>query len=180
MAIPSTHKSSRRTARQVEATQQLIAFRLRQHLCALPINVVQKVVPMGNVYGDMPLTGVSLTLYQNKELLVVDVGHRIFREAPNQDLSLSGSSSSAQHQQGFNLLQRYLLVVQNSQGELIGLPIDSSPTLRRVPESAFAPLPPAYISEANIHCVSSLVIQTLEEPPLFLLNPDQLLIVTNL
>ena len=174
MAIPSAHKSPRRTVRQVEATQQIIAFRLRQHLCALPINMVQKVVTMGKVYGDINLTGVSLTLYQDKELLVVDVGHRIFREAP-QDLSLS-SSSSAHDQKDF-ILQRYLLVVQNSQGEVIGLPIDSSPILRRVPESAFAPLPPAYISETNLQCVSSLVIQTLEEPPLFLLNPDQLLIV---
>ena len=177
MAIPSSHKSLQRTVRQAEATQQLIAFRLRQEWFALPINAVQKVVPMGNVYG-VGSTGVSLTLYQDKELLVVDVGDRIFSEAPNQGLSVSASISKAtQHQKDF--IVQYLLIVKNSQGELVGLSIDSPPKLLRVPESAFAPLSSAYISEANIQCVSSLMIQTLDEPPLFLLNPDQVLIVSN-
>lgn len=167
MLTPFQHKSPRRTARQAEATRQIVAFCLRQEWFALPIDVVQKVLPMGNVYGDIHLTGVSLTLYEGQELLVVDVGRRIFGEAPSQNLLPASNSKDI-------IIQHYLLVVQSSQGELVGLAIDSSPKLRRVPESAFIPLPLAYISTTNIQCLSPLMIQTKDEPPIFLLNPDQL------
>ncbi len=88
MAIFSPLRTRRLAARKAEVTQQLIVFRLQQEWFALPINAVQKVLPMPNVYGDPQATGVSLTIYQDKELLVVDVGRRIFREPPksaNQD-----------------------------------------------------------------------------------------------
>ena len=166
MAISYSRKSRRFKSHSATITQQLITFKLRQEWFALPIKSVQKVFPMGKVYGDPKGTGVSLTIYQDKELLVVDVGHRIFGETPSPNPPETGE----------NAIQRFLLIVQSSQGELIGLPIDSLPALRRVPESAFTPLPEAYISEANIRCVSSLMLQTQEdETPCFLLTPELLI-----
>lgn len=166
MAISSPRKSRRLKSQPAAVTQQLITFKLRQEWFALPIKSVQKVLPMGKVYGDPKGTGVSLTIYQDKELLVVDVGHRIFGENPSLNLPVTGG----------NTIQRFLLIVQSSQGKLIGLPIDSLPALRRVSESAFTPLPDAYISEANIRCVSSLMLQIQESDcPCFLLNPDLLM-----
>ncbi|NJR61659.1 MAG: hypothetical protein HC769_24185 [Cyanobacteria bacterium CRU_2_1] len=68
-----------------------------------------------------------------------------------------------------------MLIVQNPQGELIGIPLDSAPSLRRVPRSAFAPLPPTYLTEGGVRCVSALIVLNPKEAPLFLLNLDQLL-----
>jgi chemotaxis signal transduction protein len=184
----SISKSRRFGNSQTEATRQLVVFRLRHEWFALLLEVVQKVLQMGNAFGDVRGTGVGLTLYQDRELVVVDIGHRLFGEAlyalppvteaeavaSSMPTYLSGNSGSVQQQQASNQ-ERCMLIVQTSQGELVGLPIDSLPVLRRVPDSAFSPLPPAYISQVNIQCVSSAVIQSPDEPPLFLINPDQLL-----
>lgn len=170
MAIFSPLSSRRTTRRLAEATQQVIVFRLRNERFALPIRAVQKVVPMGNVYGAPQGGGVSLTLYQEQELLVIDPGHRIFRGTLPQD----SSQATAQEPISETNEAHYLLIVQGSQGKLVGLPIEETPALLRVPESAFSPLLSDYIAEGNIRCVSALIIQSKDKPPLFLLNPDQL------
>ena len=172
MANYSSVRSRRFAAKKKEATQQIIIFRLRQEWFALPINSVQKVVPLGKVHGDPQGTGISLTNYQGKEILVIDVSHRIFGEPPSLDLAISGAKDT--HSQ-----QRFLLMVQNKAGELVGLPIDSQPALRRVPKSSFTPLPSAYVAEGNIQCLSSTMIQLENRPSLFLLDPEQLAEIMN-
>ncbi len=176
MAVFSAITSRRSTTRKAEATQQLIVFRLRNEGFALPIRAVQKVIPMGKIYGAPGQSGVSLTLYQEQELIVIDAGHRIFRGVPSQDSPTSSvlRQSSTEQLDDTSSEQRYLLIVQSSQGKLVGLPIEEPPSLQRVPESAFAPLTSEYISEGNIRCVSALIKQNNDQPPLFLLNPDQL------
>ena len=83
----------------------------------------------------------------------------------------------------------YLLILQldhvDVNPEAIGIPLNSPPSLQRVPLTAFRPLPPTYLAAGSIRCVSALIvsktaseIDTLErspEPPLFLLNLDLLL-----
>jgi hypothetical protein len=60
-------------------------------------------------------------------------------------------------------------------GSLIGVPFDSPPMLRRVPKSAFAPIPTVYLAQGTIRCVSALITVSESEPPFFLLNLEQLL-----
>lgn len=174
MAVFSPLTSRRSTRRNAVATQQLIVFRLRDEGFALPIRAVQKVIPMGNVYGAPGGAGVSLTLYQDQELIVIDAGHQIFRGENAEDSSPHAFRQSAQRPLDDTTVQRYLLIVMSSQGKLVGLPIEEPPSLQRVPESAFAPLTSDYISYGNIRCVSALIKLNNDEPPLFLLNPDQL------
>jgi purine-binding chemotaxis protein CheW len=174
MAIFSPLSSRRSAARKVEATQQLIVFRLRNEGFALPIRAVQKVIPMGNVYGAQQGTGVRLTLYQEQELLVIDVGHRIFREAGSEDALRRASEESELLPPSETAVERYLLIVQSSSRKIVGLPLSDPPALQRVPESAFTPLTADYISYGTIRCVSALVVLGSDAPPLFLLNPDQL------
>lgn len=176
MAVFFPITSRRSNTRKAEATQQLIVFRLMNEGFALPIMAVQKVIPMGKIYGAPGQSGMSLTLYQDQELIVIDAGHRIFRGVQSQDSPTSDAlgQSSAKQLDDTPSEQRYLLIVQSSQGKLVGLPIEDPPSLQRVPESAFAPLTLEYISEGNIRCVSALIKQTNDKPPLFLLNPDQL------
>ena len=174
MAVFSPLTSRRSHRRIAETTQQLIVFRLRNEGFALPIRAVQKVIPMGNVYGAPGGTGVSLTLYQDQELLVIDPEHRIFRGALPQDSQASELRQERVESLSGTTEQRYLLILQSSQGKVVGVPIKEPPSLHRVPSSAFAPLTSDYISYGNIRCASALVKLNSDEPPLFLLNPDQL------
>ena len=175
MAVFSPLTSRRASNRKAEATQQLIVFRLYKEGFALPIRSVQKVIPMGNIYGGSQGAGVGLTLYQDQELLVIDVEHRIFRSAPSSySPRRRALPPQGQEEQPDITLAGFLLIVQSPQGKLVGLPIDSPPSLQRVPESAFTPLTSTYMAEGNIRCVSALILQNNDEPPLFLLNPEKL------
>lgn len=174
MAIFSPLASRRKTRRVAEATQQLIVFRLQDEGFALPIRAVQKVIPRDKIYGAPGSGGVSLTLYQERELIVIDVERRIFRGVPSKDSFKDINHQAEEAPTDTEPVQHYLLIVQNSSGQLVGLPIVEPPTLQRVPESAFAPLSASYLSEGNLRCVSALIKRNNDEPPLFLLNPDQL------
>ncbi|MEQ8752600.1 MAG: chemotaxis protein CheW [Coleofasciculus sp. G1-WW12-02] len=182
MAVFSPLSSRRSTNRKPQPTQQLIVFRLYTEGFALPIRAVQKVIPRGKIYGAPQGGAVGLTLYQDQELLVIDVDHRIFKGAEPPKLSLSSSqrdaaesARTASEKWEDDTEQRYLLIVQNRAGKIVGLPIDSPPSLQRVPESAFKPLTADYMAQGNLRCVSALVRQNPEDPPLFLLNPEQLI-----
>ena len=175
MALFSPLAARRKSRRIAEVTQQLIVFRLHSEGFALPIRAVQKVIPMGFLYGAPGGTGVSLTLYQDRELIVIDVENRIFRGRPSKDSFKNAFHYQAEETPTDTLpAQHYLLIVQSSSGQLVGLPIEEPPSLQRVPQSAFAPLSPSYISEGNLRCVSALIKRNNDESALFLLNPDQL------
>ena len=175
MTIFSPLASRRKNRRIAEVTQQLIVFRLLDVGFALPIRAVQKVIPMGNIYGAPGDAGVSLTLYQDRELIVIDIERRIFRGRPRSySLKRELREQSEEAPNVAPPVQHYLLIVQSSSGQLVGLPLVEPPSLQRVPESAFAPLSSSYISEGNLRCVSALIKRNNDEPPLFLLNPDQL------
>ncbi|WP_299490362.1 chemotaxis protein CheW [Acaryochloris sp. IP29b_bin.137] len=174
MAIFSSVRSQRGANRNTEATEQLIAFKLRGEWFALPVAVVQKVIPMGKVHGDPNHTGISLTLHQGQEITVVDVGHRIFNEEAQ--FSLDHATPIQEPQKG-QALQRCLVLVHTPEGGVVGVPIDSQPAIRRAGKSQFAPLPSSYLDRGNIHCVSSMIVDDGGLEPLFLLDPQQLSLV---
>jgi purine-binding chemotaxis protein CheW len=179
MAIISSVRSRRGVNRPVETTEQLIAFKLRGEWFALSLAAVQKVIPLGAVHGDPNNTGISLTLHQGEEIVVVDVGHRIFKETTQALASRPGktASSSTQANPSTSQQQRCLVLIQNSAGEVVGVPIDSQPSIRRVPQSSFSPLPSAYLNRGNIHCVSSMIADDGGRQPLFLLDPERLSVI---
>lgn len=181
--------SSRRNPKQkAEPTQKLIVFWLQQEWFAVPIQFAHRVVPMEQVYGTCDGGGMGLMLYQGQELYVLDIKQLVFRQQnmpqPAQAPSLPSSNRGVQAQAtgatgdrstaAIDPPRGYMLILQNSQGELVGIPIDNQPKLRRVRESAFMPVPSAYLIEGNIRCISALVVPSPEEPPLFLLNLTQL------
>jgi chemotaxis signal transduction protein len=170
--------SQRLANRRAEPLQKLIVFRICQEWFAVLIQFAQKVVPLGMVYG-APQGGISLTRYQDCEIPVIDIERRVFGNAVNLSLpsALSGVSSSSEQNSSQSVLenQRHLMIVEDIQGSLIGIPLDSPPMLRRVPKSAFSPVPAIYLAEGNIQCVSALITVSENEPSFFLLNLDQLL-----
>ena len=188
MAILSTLKSRRLRSHKSEKTQQIITFQIEREWFALPIFAVKRVVPKSDTHGDYHGSGAGLTVYEGKELIVLDITQQVF--GSNRDrISLpaippvtstpsptiaSTSSDSTSSQVQVSTPKEYLLILRDYQGDLIGLPIESPPTVRRVPQSAIVPLPASYAARVNIQCVSSLVVQADAQPILFLLNHEQL------
>ena len=140
----------------------MITFLLGKEQFSLPIDVIQKVITLGKVYGDPQRKGISLTNYQDKELVVIDVAYRIF-----------GLTNICDNQESNEI--RFLLIIKNKNNDIFGLPIDSPPSIIRVPESAFVPLPDIYLSQGNIHCLSYTIIQFDNQNPCFVLDINQLL-----
>ena len=186
MAIYSPLRSRRLAAQQTEATKRLITFKLGEGDFALPLDRVQKVTTLDRVYGDPDRTGVSLTTYQGRELVVIDVGYRIFGKTQQVLLPSQKTRTSTPTNQIDGDLIRYLLILQSEPMEtatglvngLVGLPIDSAPSIQSIKLSAFQPLPEIYRKHSNIHCVSAMSVaapassgsQGLELPSIFLLD----------
>ena len=183
MAIYSPLRSRRLAAQQVEATRRLLTFELRTQSFAIPLDRIHKVTtlnapgdfPSGRLrqrvshrlYGDPHQTGVSLTTYQGNELVVIDVGHRIFGNA---DVLLPTQSQLDQITTSVTPAVRYLLIVQPEPDRLVGVPIDSAPSIQSMPISAFKPLPEIYQQHSQIHCVSAMSIDLPDRPSIFLLD----------
>ncbi len=186
MAIYSPLRSRRLAAQQAETLQRLITFKLRQETFALPLDRVHKVTTLDRLYGDANGTGISLTTYQGRELVVIDVGQRIFGNAPTvlsplttQPKSIRVTKAASQVEAletDTNNLVRYLLILQCEDEQLVGLPIDSPPSIQSVPISAFQPLPEIYRQQSKIHGVSSFSIDKPDRPSIFLLDATLILI----
>ncbi|MEA5464344.1 chemotaxis protein CheW [Leptothoe sp. PORK10 BA2] len=172
MALLSPLKSRRLRTHKGETTQQVIVFQLRHEWFALPIFAVKKVVTKSETQGDYQHMGAGLTVHEGKELLVLDIGYQIFGNIGNPMYSPASQPVASSVDQPTH---QYLLIMRNRQGDLAGLPLLSSPTVKRFSESAIVPLPANYASRVNIQCVSGLIVQSDSQPILFLLNPDQLL-----
>jgi chemotaxis signal transduction protein len=174
MAIYSPLRSRRLAAQQTEATQRLITFKLGRETFALPLDRIHKVTTLERLYGDPDGTGVSLTTYQGRELAVLDVGHRIFGN-PQQILPPAEKRNNfAVKSIESSSLVRYLLILQPQPDRLIGLPIDSPPSIQSIQLSAFQPLPEIYRKHSNIHGVSAMSIDLPDRPSIFLLDVDSL------
>ena len=188
MAIYSPLRSRRLAAQQTEATKRLITFKLGEGDFALPLDRVHKVTTLDRVYGDPDRTGVSLTTYQGREMVVIDVGYRIFGKEQQVLLPSQQPRTTALNLQQHGDLVRYLLILQAESvdgliGALVGLPIDSPPSIQSIKLSAFQPLPEIYRRHSNIHCVSAMSVavtadpaaQRLERPSIFLLDPTSII-----
>ncbi|MDJ0600344.1 MAG: chemotaxis protein CheW [Crocosphaera sp.] len=166
MTLYSSRHSRRLAEKTKEKTQQIITFLLGEEWFALPIDRIQKVVPLGKVYGDPQRKGISLTHYKGQELLVIDVARCIF-----------GLETLPCQQNTYQT--RFLLIINNENEQLVGLPIDSTPSISRVSESGFLPLPDIYLTQGNIHCISSTLIQVNEQNSFFVLDVNKLTSVNN-
>ena len=164
MSILSSRRNRRLTNNQVEKRQNFLTFSLRKCWFALSIESVKKVIPLEQIYGDLKNTGISLTRYENQELLVIDVGHRIFGDRPqiNNYYSLNDNQQS------------YLAIVQNQTGGLVALPMDLPPIIRRVTDSDLTSIPDAYLVKGNLQCISTKMVRLTDHPPLFIIDPEQL------
>lgn len=163
MAIYSPLRSRRLAGDKAEATQRLLTFKLGEELFALPLSEVHKAIVLDRVYGDPNGTGIGLTTYQGRELVIIDVARRIFGRDAQETLTQTTLDLDTDQ-------TRYLIVLQPQPERFLGLPIDSPPTIQSLPISVFGPLPDIYRRNSNVHCISSLSVETPDRPSLFLLD----------
>lgn len=175
MAILSTRKSRRLRSYQSETIRQVIVFQIQREWFALPIFAVKKVIPKSDTHGDYHSSGAGLTIYEGRELLVLDISQQVFGNIPMQFPPALAAASADFEPRPMQSRNGYLLIIRDRSGELVGLPIEVAPTVRRVVQSDIVPLPANYAARVNIQCVSGLIIQSDHQSILFLLNPDQLL-----
>ena len=136
--------------------QQLVVFELRQERFALPIQVAQRVVPLENLYAVSLCGQLGIMNINQIPVPILDIEHQIFGDRPA------------------NPNYTYVLTLDNPFGEPIGIPLHAPPLLCRVTEGAFQPIPPSYAASPTLRCVAALI--TIDEhPPVFLINPAQLI-----
>lgn len=175
MATPLSLRTFR--SRPIEVTRQLIIFSLQDEQFALPLAVVEKVIAVDHLYAHMAGSETALVISQNQDIPVIAIHQRIFgssatRSAPIPEAEGDRTPSAQTPEQ---IVARYLLLVYDAYGELIGLPLDNPPTLRRLPESAFKPISATYQTSGSIRCLAGLIVPTPDSRPIFLLNLAQLL-----
>jgi chemotaxis signal transduction protein len=149
MAIYSPLRSRRLAAQQAEATQRLIIFQLRQLTFALPLDRVHKATTYDRLYGDANGAGAILTTYQGRELTVIDVDNKIFGQTPTVLPPLKSMPANQSSQVS------HLLILQREDGQQMGLPIDSPPSIQSIAASAFLPLLKTDPQHGNLLCVSA-------------------------
>jgi hypothetical protein len=154
MAIYSPLRLRRQVAQRAEVKQRLIVFQLQSVTFALALDGVVKVTTLERLYGDVAGTGAIFITYQGQEIEAIDVGAKIFGQPPIVIPSLDAlrTIDPLSHEGS------YSIVLQSADRGLIGLPIDSKPSITSMVFSAFVPLleahSPAQIE--HLQCVKSI------------------------
>lgn len=147
------HSLKRSHNQDTVESQKLIVFGMGNVNLALPIDSVYKVVNKIPVYSSS-FSGVGITHIGDREVTIVELHRRFF--APK------GS---------------YLIIAQNREGELYGIPVAQVPALMEIPQSSLRVLPESY-RHADIFGFATHVAVIFEVEPsmtIFLLDVDQLL-----
>lgn len=148
MAIYSPLRLRRSIAQQAEARQRLITFQLQDETFALPLDRVVKVTTLERLYGNTEAICGLLTIYQGREIAAIDVGAKIFGQPPMVIPDLTTDLNPD--------LVTYLAVLQAENDRLIGLPIDSRPSIQSIAISTFMPI----LEPISLQCVKSRSVRS--------------------
>ncbi|BAY51579.1 hypothetical protein NIES2134_108300 [Thermostichus vulcanus NIES-2134] len=157
-------KSRRRRQSQPVVLEQFLTFTVRQEYFAVPMAQAYRVIPLPSVHGDPQQRGIGLVTYENREILVIDIGRCLF------DDPLSSSETQT---------LKFLLILQpRLEQDWLGLPLTDPPVIERIPQAAIHPIPRNYLHWGSIHNVSSLMVTHQEDqelPPIFIVDVEQVL-----
>ncbi|BCX12750.1 MAG: hypothetical protein KatS3mg067_1688 [Thermosynechococcus sp.] len=157
-------KSRRRRQSQPVVLEQFLTFSVRQEQFAVPMAQAYRVIPLPPVHGDPYQRGIGLVTYEDREILVIDIGRCLF------DAPFSASETQK---------LRFLLILQPGLAqEWLGLPLTDPPVIERISREAIHPIPPNYLHWGSIHNVSSLMVSYQDDqelPPLFIVDIEQVL-----
>lgn len=156
------HSASAKQPMHGQATPsvKLIVFSVGSLDLALRIEFVYKVFKPAPVYGS-GVNLVGVTDVGDREVTVVDLYGRFFKSSQTKEFSTDA----------------YLVIVQNTTGELYGIPVTDTPELMEVPLSMIRILPESYRRADTLDVASHVAIIPQQAAPLtvFLLDVDLLL-----
>jgi purine-binding chemotaxis protein CheW len=115
------------------------------------------------------LRGKYIKNYEGRDLSVINLEKQLFKEIKFQDFRVN-LPQREDESSIFNLDQTYLIIIYNPQEELIGLPINSSPTVMKVGESVIISLPDSDPRLHNLQNINNNVIQLPDRGPIFLIE----------
>jgi chemotaxis signal transduction protein len=146
--------------REITRLLKLVVFTMGNLNLALSIKSVYKVVNYTPVYSS-GVVPVGVTQLGDLEITVVDLYRRFFQK------SLVNYSSQG----------GYLVIVQNTTGELYGIPVAETPVLMEVPSSLIRVLPESYRRADTLDVASHVAVIPQENSSLtvFLLDVELLL-----
>ena len=145
------------------ASLKVVVFSIGNLNFALHIKTVYKVLNQTPVYSS-GLNNVGIAHVGDRSVIVVDLHRWLFQS------SITNDQSEAS----------YLIIAQNSQGELYGIPVAAIPALREIPLSSIRVLPESYRNADILGIASHVAVIPQVEVPLtiFLLDVEQLLVET--
>lgn len=142
------------------ASLKVIFFKTGNVNLALRIETVYKVLNQAPVYGSGN-NKVGIAHIGDREVTVVDLDEQLFNPNIN-------NQASNKH---------YLVIAQNSKGELYGIPVAEVPVLREIPLSSIRVLPESYRHADILGLASHVAVIPDVEPPVtvFMLDVEQML-----
>ncbi|UBF24709.1 chemotaxis protein CheW [Kovacikia minuta CCNUW1] len=160
LASSTFDSAKQRNHQQATQSLHLIVFDIGNLKLAVPIQFTYKVANYSSVHGS-GLNHMGVTHVDNLEITVVDLHRRLFKSDQTDEFSPDNC----------------LVIVQNSMGELCGVPSANAPTLMEVPLSMIRALPPSYRRSDTLDIASHVAVipQASSTLTLFLLDVDQLL-----
>lgn len=184
----SASRIRRRSDRAAESQQQFITFTIRNVGFLLPIAAVYRAVAFEvppAAPGGSPLP-IEQIRFEEQVLAVLNVDQQLFNRRDrqpqaSQQVALIVETGQGKLGQGLGQGLGHALTGElndewNDSGEfhgsdrLIALPIDSAPSLCRIPTSSLVPLPKTY----QVNCVMGMTDNSADPPLRFLLNATQL------
>lgn len=159
MALISSFTSRRLANRKPPATKQIITFKISQEWLAVSTETAQKVAPMQAIYKDQESLYLP-TSYEGKDLHFFNLENHLTEEKSNQELDIK---------------KGYLILFETPQKTLIAIPVRIAPVLRRISESALAPISLIRTIPKNIRTISRFAIRLEDEPLVFLLDYEYLM-----
>lgn len=157
--VKSNSSLKQSTTGGAQATIKVVVFAISNLNLAFRIENVYKVLNQAPVYG-LGLNGVGIAHLGDREVTVVDLHRQLFQSS----IITQASKKS------------YLIVAQNSEGNLYGTPVAVVPALMEIPLSSIQVLPESYRQADILGCASHFCHIPQVEAPLtiFLLDVDQL------
>jgi chemotaxis signal transduction protein len=147
----------------VEQTQAIVVFQLGQQAFGLPIAAVRRVIPLETVYGNAQQQGLCLAQHLDQDVVLLDVKLCLLGQAVTTPMGTDDQPAG-----------QYLLLLNVSGEEQMGLPIEGEPQIVRLPESALAPIPETYRRKGNVRCLSSRMAKIEGRAPILLLEAETL------
>lgn len=139
---------------------KLIVFTIGNLKFSLPIERVYKILNSTSIYGS-GTNQVGIAHISDREITVIDLHRRFFKAS-----SVNESESNG-----------YLVILQNTTGELYGIPVAEAPILMDVPLSTIRVLPESYRQADTLEIARHVAVIPQGEGALtvFLLDVDLLL-----